>query len=400
MLFRSVALLTASTAAVASGKSVEVPMNDISANSKLGGNIMSKARRLDNANNGQVGAWVANYSLVFQKCAVSSEYFAFEGGGNNNDRNNWQGQQKLVHFKLCPSSNCNSCNNGADYVVPMQDFVEMYFQAKMDAQEYNCEMVKENCYCENANDDDACEAACYVTAGLDYCEDNNQNNNNNNQNQAYQFDLERAGECEKMEIDEDTLYYYLQENGGNSYNMYGNNQGEVGLFVGAQCSANGKSIFLNTFMDEWCSIEAPKGAFAKFNYGQTLPYSSTSLIENNCISCKEPVDANEQNNGDYQDEDEILEVCEKLYEQSAKCEEKLPSGTTYYPNTYGCNLVKSLKAPGKAKSANSGSAAKVFAGLFAACSIAFAGVAYYFYEKSQRANVALVEESAGEGTMA
>lgn len=397
MLFRSVALL-ASTAAVASGKSVEIPMTDISANSKLGGKIMSKARLLENNQN--VGTWVANYSLVFQKCAISDEYFAFEGG--NNDRNNWQGQQqqKLVHFKLCPSSSCNSCNNGADYVVPMVDFVEMYFQAKMDAQEYNCEVTKNNCYCENANDDQACEYQCYVNAGLDYCEDNNNQNNNNNNGQAYQFELEKAGRCEKMDVDQDTLYYYLQQNGGsNNYNVYGNNQGEMGLFIGPQCSSNGKAIYLNVFMDEWCSIEAPQDAFGKFTNGQTLPYSSTSIIESNCISCKEPSDANEQNNGDQQDADEILEVCERLYEQSAKCEEKLPSGTTYYANNYGCNLVKSLKAPSKTRSSKSGSASKVFAGLFAVTTIAFGGVAYYFYQKAQRTNVALVSEP-GEGAMA
>lgn len=394
MLFRSAALFTASVAA-ASATSVEVPMNDVSMNSKLGGKIMSKARRLDANNNQEAGAWVANYSLVFQKCAVSDEYFAFEGG--NQDRNNWQGaKQRLVHFKLCPSSNCNSCNNGADYVVPMQDFVQMYFQAKMEAEEYNCEMVRENCYCENANDDEACEQQCYAAAGLSNCGDQQQQNNGNYQG-AYDFDLERAGECERMEVEEETLYYYLQENGGSSYNVYGNG-GEMGLFVGAQCSANGKSIYLNTFMDEWCSIEAPKGAFAKFNYGRSLPYSDTSLIENNCISCKEPQNYNEQNNGDQNDADNILEICERLYEQSAKCEQKLPSGTTYYPNTYGCNLVKSLKAPGRGK--GSGSAAKVFASLFAICAIAFAGVAYYFHEKSQRSNVALVEEPAGEGAMA
>mmetsp|Transcript_17886 Transcript_17886/g.29300 ORF Transcript_17886/g.29300 Transcript_17886/m.29300 type:complete len:395 (+) Transcript_17886:41-1225(+) len=394
MLFRSAALLTA-TAAVASGKSVEVPMNDIAVNSKLGGNIMSKARRLDgNANNGEAGAWVAKYSIVFQRCAVSNEYFAFEG--ENQDRNNWQQQQKLVHFKLCPSSNTSSCNNGANYAVPMEDFVEMYIQSMMTAQEYNCEITKQNCYCENANDDEACENQCYYTAGFDYCIEN-QNNNNNNQ--AYVFELEQAQRCGRMEVDvdEDTLSYWLQQNGAtSSYNMYGgNNQGQMGLFIGPTCSSNGKSIFLDVFTDEWCSIKAPKGAFAKFSYGQELPYSKTSLIDSKPISCKEPQDANQQNQNDYQDEDEVVEVCERIYETAAKCEEKLPSGTTYYPNTYGCTLIKSLKAPGKA---GKGSAAKIWVSILAILAVGGAGAAYYFHEKSKRSNVALVEE--GEGTMA
>lgn len=402
MLFRSVALLTASTAVSAGKSAVEVPLADVSVTSKFGEKIMSQARRLDN-NNQNVDTWVANYSLVFQKCAVSSEYFAFEGQGGNQNRNQggyfMQGQQKLIHFKLCPTSNCGSCKNGADYAVPMDVYLEMYFKAQMEAQEYNCQVTKENCYCQNYNDDQTCLSQCYAAAGLT-CDEGNNNQNNNGQ-QVYQFNQEQAGRCERLNVDQDSLYYYLQENGGSSYNMYGN-QNERGLYVGPQCSSDGKKIHLNVFMDEGCSYEAPKGAFEKFNYGQTLPYTSDSLVQSNCISCKEPQDANEQNNNDQQDADEVLEVCEQLYQQAAKCEENLPSGTTYYANTYGCNLVKSLKAPGKSSSRSShssGTASKVFASLFAITTAAFAGIAYYFYQKAERNNVSLVKESV-EGGMA
>lgn len=67
-------------------------------------------------------------------------------------------KQRLIHFKLCPTGSCDSkCTYGADYVVDMGVFVEAYIESKLDAQEYNCEMVRENCYCDNANDDEACE---------------------------------------------------------------------------------------------------------------------------------------------------------------------------------------------------------------------------------------------------
>lgn len=404
MLFRSAAILAATTA-VASGKSVEIPMNDVSVGSKLGGNIMSKARRLQdnnynnyqqqnyqqNQDNAEAGNWISKYSIVFQRCAISDEYFAFEGG-EQQDRNNWQGQQKqkLVHFKLCPTNGSSSCS-GADYVVPMNDFVEMYIQSEMDARDYNCELTKNNCYCENANDDQACENQCYYQKGYDYCIENE----NQNQNGVWQFELEQVGRCEKMDldVDEETLQYYLQSNGASTYNAYGGQQAEVGLFIGPTCSSNGKSIFLELFTDEWCSLKAPKGTFAKFAYGQELPYSKSSLIDSNPISCKEPQDANEQNQGDYQDEDDVVEVCERLYEEAAKCEKNVPS---YYPYTSGCTLVKSLKAPGKS---GKGSAAKIWASIFGILAVAGAGAAYYYHEKSKRSNVALVEDS-GEGTMA
>lgn len=73
-------------------------------------------------------------------------------------------------------------------------------ESKMNAQEYNCEKVRENCYCEDANDDDACEATCFAAAGLDYCQQEGDNNGENKN----QFNLQEAVECRRMEVDEGT----------------------------------------------------------------------------------------------------------------------------------------------------------------------------------------------------
>lgn len=243
---------------------------------------------------------------------------------------------------------------------------------------------------------------CYVDAGLDYCEDNRNNNNNNNNQNQLEFNLEEAVECRELKVDDEALqyYYYQQNQGKNQQNYYygqNGNQQEMKLFVGPYCSSNGKSIYLGTFMDETCSFPAPDGTYEKFSYGQALPYSKVSLIDEGCVSCKEPQDVNQQNNGDQADADEVLEVCERLYEDSGKCESGLADGVTYYPNTYGCNFIKSLHAPGKsARGAGSSvSAAKVFAGLFAATTVVFAGVAYYLYEKAKRGNVNLSSSEGG-----
>ena len=401
MFFRSTALLMATTAAVAAGKSVEIPMGKVSADSKLGQKIMSKARRLDQNNNQQVGYWVSKYSLVFEKCGYSSEYYAFEGeGGNNGNGGYMAGQQMLAHFKLCPSdgSSTTQCGN---YAVPLGQFMEYYNQAKMDAIEYQCEMTKNYCYCDNNNgnnNEEYCLYQCYQKAGLEgMCEDGNNNNQNNG---GYEFDLERASRCDKMEgVDEDQVAYYLQQEGAYT-NYYG---GEMGLFIGPTCSADGKSVYLDTFTDEGCTNKAPKDAFSKFSYGMSLPYSQSSrqsMIDHNYISCKEPQDANDQNQNDQNDADDILEVCERTYEMAAKCEDKLPEGTTYYANTYGCNLINSIKvSKTKSRSSHSGSATGVFLGLFVIATVAFAGVAYHFYQKSERSNVNLTE-STGEAAMA
>lgn len=396
-MLRSLALISAVGAATA-GKSVELPTSDIRADSKLGNKILSHARQLDDNDN---FVWIAGYSIKFQKCATSEEYYGgyFGGEEDNDNQNGFNGmyKQRLVHFKLCPSDDCQSCTNGADYVIDMKLFVETYIESKLDAQEYNCEMVRENCYYDD-------ETMCYYNAGLDYCEDND-NNNNNNQN-GYEFELEDAVECQEAEVDEDALAYYYYNQGANNdqqqyYNNNGNNNNggqEMKLFIGPYCAANGKSIHLGVFMDETCSYEAPSGTFENFNYGQSLPYSSESLIGDECVSCKEPADDDDNNDGDQDDEDAVLEICERLYEDAGKCESGLAQGVTYYPNTYGCTFIDSLHAPGKMSSSKSSvPASKVFAGLFAATTAVFAGVAFHLYKKSSRQNVAL---SGSDGTLA
>mmetsp|Transcript_8114 Transcript_8114/g.17584 ORF Transcript_8114/g.17584 Transcript_8114/m.17584 type:complete len:407 (+) Transcript_8114:129-1349(+) len=402
MMLRTASLLAALNAASAS-KPVKLPTADIPATSKLGSRILSasKQRNLDGDN----FSWVAGYSIKFIKCATSDDYYGgYFGGEENggNDRQNYNGmyKQRLVHYKLCPTGSCDSCSNGADYVIDMNVFVEAYIESKLDAQEYNCEQVRENCYYDD-------ETQCYMNAGLDYCGDNDNNNNNQN-GQGEQFQLEDAVECSELEVDDEALqYYYYQQQGNNQqqyYNQNGQNQNgqqqEMKLYVGPYCSANGKNIYLGTFMDETCSYPAPSGTFEKFNYGNALPYSAEkeeSLIDDECVSCKEPQDQDDQNNGDQDDEDEVLEVCERLYEDAGKCESGLEDGVTYYPNTYACDFLSTLKAPGKMSGGGSSSvsASKVFAGLFAATTCVFAGVSYYLYQKARRANVNLSSQHAG-----
>eukprot|EP00970_Alexandrium_tamarense_P020088 scaffold14831_cov214-Alexandrium_tamarense.AAC.3 len=397
ILLASIATATAAT---------QIDTSDIPATSKMGARILSKARQLGDNKDNDI-TWVANYSLKFEKCATSTDYYGgYFGGnqaqGNNNRNNNRQGyngmyQQRLIHFKLCPSSSCSSCSGGADYVIDMNEFMGAYLESKMNAQEYNCEKVRENCYCDDANDDDACEATCFAAAGLDYCQQEGDNNGENKN----QFNLQEAVECRRMEVDEDAMNYYAYQNGGNGQNnaYYG---GQMEFFVGPYCANSGKQIFLGVFMDETCSMEAPKGIYAKLNYGQSLPYSSTSLIESGCVSCKEPEEYDENNNGDQQDEDKVLEICENLYEQAGKCETDLTAlNAAYgqYPNTYACDFIKGLKASGKSRinfsqmtNSVKNATPATLAGVFAATTVLFGGLAMYLHQKIQRSNVNLVSD--------
>mmetsp|Transcript_28913 Transcript_28913/g.33601 ORF Transcript_28913/g.33601 Transcript_28913/m.33601 type:complete len:166 (+) Transcript_28913:520-1017(+) len=86
-----------------------------------------------------------------------------------------------------------------------------------------------------------------------------------------------------------------------------------------------------------CATTAPSGTFEKYNYGYALPYSSESMISTSgCLSCKE--EEEEQNNANgyynqnanaYYEAPEPSAVCTELYEQSAKCENKMTAKNKY-----------------------------------------------------------------------
>lgn len=262
-----------------------------------------------------------------------------------------------------------------------------------------------------------CEMQCYKNEGIyDQCvEQDNQNNNGNNNNgnngqQEEEFQLEEVLECARLDVDEDAVNYDNYQNGNyNGNNNQNNQQQEVEYFVGPYCSADGKSVLLGVFMDEVCSYAAPDGTYEKFNYGKAMPYSSESIITNECISC-ERVDNDNNNNGNggnyyYRNNNkdkEVLQFCEEIYEDAGKCETDLDA-YGHYANTMACEFIEGLKASGKDRifsalaEASSNVTPKVLAGVFAVTTLVFGGVALHFHKKLHRQSVGLVH---GEGSLA
>ncbi|EJK61368.1 hypothetical protein THAOC_18146, partial [Thalassiosira oceanica] len=187
----------------------------------------------------------------------------------------------------------------------------------------------------------------------------------------------------------------VQDNNNNRRKL---EQDEVEYFVGAYCSESGSAIHLGVFTDDTCSQFADENGgastYMSLTYGKTLPYADTTMIGTECMSCKEPADANQNNENDQADEDEVKESCEQLYEQSGKCEYGL---NIQYPNNYGCNFMEGIKIVRKNGTIVSGpgsknTAASVFIGLFACSFVLLGGYAYYLKTKLDRAKVNLVSE--------
>jgi hypothetical protein len=167
MMFRTAILAT--LAASVAAKSF-IPEADISADSRFGKRLMEKATR-SLENDGGDSTWMVDYSIKYLGCSSLIQVNAGGEGGGDGDDGSFLYTANLVKFALCPSDeSCSSCTTGsAQYVVNMMDFVDAYTEMKMEEKERQCEYVRESCYCDNGDDDYACESACYAAAGMDYC---------------------------------------------------------------------------------------------------------------------------------------------------------------------------------------------------------------------------------------
>ncbi|EJK66086.1 hypothetical protein THAOC_13011, partial [Thalassiosira oceanica] len=138
----------------------------------------------------------------------------------------------------------SGCKEGyGDYVISMDQYLEAYFEAVEQDQEYNCEYEKEygDCNCQNADDEEICEYDCFMGKGMEYCVDNNPYAEEGQEEEEEEMELREYAECRNLEV---------QDNNNNRRKL---EQDEVEYFVGAYCSESGSAIHLGVFTDDTCS---------------------------------------------------------------------------------------------------------------------------------------------------
>ncbi|KAL7463001.1 hypothetical protein ACHAXS_003374 [Conticribra weissflogii] len=187
--------------------------------------------------------------------------------------------------------------------------------------------------------------------------------------------------------------YKFENNNNNNRKL----EEEAQYFIGAYCSENGGHIYMGLFTDDSCSQFADnyggRETFAALSYGKSLPYSDTTMIGTECMSCKEPKDVDQNNQNDQEDADEVKESCEQLYQTAGKCEANLGIDNA---NNNACNFMQGIKITRKSGSVVRGAATKnttasIFIGLSAATFVALGGYAYYLKTKLDRAKINLSE---------
>lgn len=365
-------------------KTIDLGAQNIKADSKLGNDLLAGARRLDGDNNDDY-TWVAGYSLKFQGCHHISQW---NEEANGEDEPKIQ-TKRLVRFRLCPTGSCtyedaSGCDSGyGDYIMDMNIFLQSYIQNKMEQQEYQCEYAA-NYVCGNC-DDDYCSYDCYNDNGLDFC----------NEEDPYANDDANA---EAFQLDE---YMYCADwDVPNNGRRLEDGDEDQGYFIGPYCGDQGGKIHLGVFTDEFCTNFADDEengiTHTEFYYkltGESLPYSSESLIGMDCISCS----ANQNGNNNNNNGDEANEMCDEIYQQAGKCESSLNPNSYYFSaNENACTYIEGIKIVRSdgivvQNSSTTSKSAAICIGVFAGVFVVLGAYVYYLKTKLDRAKVNLSE---------
>jgi hypothetical protein len=299
---------------------------------------------------------LTTYFVKFEQCQFVKSYD--DNLAMDRDSGTVLATKRFVLFKLCPNE-CSSCNDGyGEYLIDLED----YLLATVDYFEtYNtgmCATCNDECYvADEAEEEDAADADAAAAEGEDAAEGEGDgaggrrrkqrkrqlNNDNNNQQQNQWKYTVDCTTC----LDECSKIANMQGNGYLDATTFleckmiydPEDDNKEALYAGPVCVNGGNKIKIGVFSDADCLfLDSNKEVDDYLVDGNENSMKlSHALLKSTyldtCISCLEPdyVDddenenADEQNNEDQKgndkdDGDKVIEMCETLYDESAKCE--------------------------------------------------------------------------------
>lgn len=257
---------------------------------------------------------LSDYSVRFGKCQYVKMFD--DEIAQDMDASTVLALKHFVVYRMCPSDECSSCEfNYGEYVVEVDEYLQNIAEYYKESFEYQCEMCEENDYKCNNNDEGWC--VCNDCDRYQNMEDNGI------------IDATEFIECQKLELN----------NGGDddeeddattssTADDITSDLNDLELYVGPRCTSDGQRIAIDVFQDEncWEPYSLPDGVSLENLLGYKLSYyflrSVYSRDPNDCISCSEQNQQDVEDEEDKEDKDDVFEVCENLYDRSAKCETK------------------------------------------------------------------------------
>lgn len=247
----------------------------------------------------------------------------------------------FVNFRLCPTDTCQDdswegCRNVyGNYLVPLEDYLQATQEHLEEEKESYCDYCNQCAYFYkyfNAQ----CEYYDECQTYADVCVESDDDNDD-----ALEVNYEDYMECTAVDRAYYNQYYNVAyQNGNENYENRRTEEAEDKVYLKIFCS---DTIKIGIFSDEDCTNyigqqTTIKKATSLEMYEDDL---ETNFMQRSCHSCsksrtkyyfKDQDQYNEQQekDDDEEEEDELYEICEQLYEDSAKCNAQLPYQSKVY----------------------------------------------------------------------
>lgn len=312
---------------------------------------------------------IASYAVKFEQCQFVKSYDSELAQDENSAT--VLTTKRFVLFRLCPNATCSSCNsNFGEYLVDLESYLESTVEYFSAYQEEMCNTCEETCEQEEEDEADVDEEA--AADGEDEAAEDGgrrrrlqqrQSNRLLGKNKFYNIQVNCTScveECDKIENMEANGYIDATEFLECAMIYDPEDDTKDALYAGPICASNGAKIKIGVFKDEDCMyLDASKEVDDYLVKDGVQAHLSHALLKSTysdtCIACKEQQEQNENAEGDAQeDADEVIELCEQLYEDAAKCEKHYGFENGYgnydgYENQLAqeeivCEFMSSLKA--------------------------------------------------------
>merc|ERR1711957_775735 len=313
-----------------SQKSFETINDDIHIDSKLAAKLMEVSKNQRHLEDQESYTNVAGYSLQFLGC----HHFRQWNEEIDEDEDVRLLTKRLVLFRLVPFGQCanyplnddklgtmvdnskqyfGSYKEFGEYVVDLNTFVELYFNAIEEQNEDRCAAYNDECTndCASSIGNDAsyyvCLKNCFLDKGVTNC---------------MQFlgydDADDDGE----EIIDAADYVYCAE-----FDWATDDDSNDAFYYGPYCAAQGGQIRMSLFTDDTCTTEVScnsgKGAtcYEEKTYS-VLPYSNDGIVQDTCVPCSTDY-INLEGGGTLDEQTDFgytRSVCSSLYTDAGRCE--------------------------------------------------------------------------------
>ena len=242
---------------------------------------------------------LSNFSLRFDRC----QYVKMYDDEIAQDENSASplATRHFAVYRLCPSDNCESCDGGVfgRYVTELNDYLAYTVAEEETVMEYMCNNCQEQCD-ENGQNCSGCGKICYHLQNMEA--------------NGY-IDASKYIQCQKLELNDGEEGRRLEDNQAD--------EEQLQLYIGPRCSHDGSRVLIGLFTDDECLEPYTDAQVQSVLQGELSYYKMAHTAGNTgayCLSCKESDE--DQNEADMADEDDVNEMCERVYDQSAKCESK------------------------------------------------------------------------------